>query len=233
MIVQRRPWMTYVWHSHDPVPAMFRCFLYSPVRRVIPGMIRVPFPTILVNVADPDFVRGWSDATRTKINRASREAIEIRRGPHLLPDVLGLFMHTAHLRGLRGYPESHFETLPQVACAAAYADDNLICGHIWVLDYEEGRAMLYVTASGHHHAPGDRSFYGRVHYYLLWQDGLFLRQLGISILDLQGYDVSTNDPQLRGVYQWKAATHGSPEMLYHYYPAWFYLFRRIREALVR
>ena len=71
----------------------------------------------------------------------------------------------------------------------------------------------------------------RAHYFLLWQDGLFFRNLGIELLDLMGYEPNTKDKDLKGVYTWKEGTHGQTEMLYHYYPSWFYVFRKLRKLV--
>ncbi len=233
MIRQRRPMMTYTWFNRAPRMALLTTHLFSPVDKRLPGMMRVPFPTMVVDLREEEFVRQWSESARTKVNRASREPIEIRRGGELLPDILQLFRPTAYLRGLRGYAETHFDSIPHVECTIAYYEGAMLCGHIWVVDDDERRAVLYVNASSHHRGPEDSSLYGRAHYYLLWQDGLYLRHIGVETMDLMGYDPETTNAWLKGVYQWKAATHGSREMLYHYYPAWFHQVRRIREALGR
>jgi hypothetical protein len=108
-----------------------------------------------------------------------------------------------------------------------------VAAHIWLVDEEEKRALLYVNASNTYNELDDRSMTGRAHYFLLWQDGLFLRHLGIRTMDLMGYDPDSVDTGLKGVYQWKAGTHGQQQVLYHYYPAWFYVFRKFRNMVTR
>ena len=49
-------------------------------------------------------------------------------------------------------------------------------------------------------------------------------------MDLHGYEEKATDPRLKGVYTWKAATHGEVLHLYHYYPWWFYVLRKIRKV---
>ena len=107
----------------------------------------------------------------------------------------------------------------------------MLGGHIWIIDEDERRALLFVNASGHQDVQNDSSFIGRAHYYLLWQDGMHLRNNGIDCMDLNGYDPGINDVKLAGVYTWKEATHGQQEYLYHYYPFWFYWIRRWRKKI--
>jgi len=207
--------------------------LFSPTRRSIAGMVRVAFPTLVVDIGDPDFLQRWSSSTRTKVNKASHDNLLIGRGSDLLPQVLDLFGSTARRRGLKGYPAHHFDAFPHVECSAAFLDGVMLCGHVWIIDDEGRRACLYVNASAHHDGTEVSSLYGRAHYYLLWQDGIFLREGGIMTLDLQGYDPGSGQQDLEGVYRWKAGTHGTQETLYHYYPAWFHGIRRMREILGR
>jgi hypothetical protein len=107
----------------------------------------------------------------------------------------------------------------------------MLCGHVWLIDKEEKRALLYVNASNHHNPNDDTSLTGRAHYFLLWQDGLYLRHLGIDTMDLMGYERDSVNPLMKGVYQWKAGTHGKEEILYHYYPFWFFVLRKFRNML--
>ncbi len=96
---------------------------------------------------------------------------------------------------------------------------------------EEKRALLFVNASTHHDNNIDSSLVGRAHYYLLWQDGMHLRNNGIDCLDLHGYQPGSKDPSLQGVYKWKEGTHGQQEELYHYYPLWFYYLLKMRKKI--
>jgi|WetSurMetagenome_2_1015567.scaffolds.fasta_scaffold216081_2 hypothetical protein len=233
MFKEKKKWMSYTYYNRDPIFDWRTTHLYSPVWLKEGLNIRVPFPTMTVEVSEENFVRGWSDSTRTKINRAVREEMVADRGQNLLPDILKLFSFTAERKGLRGFTLSDFATLPKFECSAVMLDGVMLCGHVWLLDEDEKRGMLYINASNHKNENDDASLTGRAHYFLLWQDGLFLRKMGITTLDLQGYNPDTKDPGLKGVYTWKAGTHGQPEMLYHYYPFWFYLLRKLRNKVTR
>lgn len=233
MIVEQKRWMTYTYFNREPGQSMRTTHLFSMVRKEIAMMVRVPFPTMIVDLRDSTFLSGWSDSTRTKVNRAEREGLTADRGHYLLPEILKLFSSTAMIKGLKGYVPEDLEQLPHLEASAIYYEGVMLCSHIWLIDHEEKRALLYVNASNHHNDNDDKSLTGRAHYFLLWQDGLFLRSLGIEIMDLMGYTAKSTDKWLSGVYQWKAGTHGKEEMLYHYYPLWFYVFRKFRNMLTR
>jgi hypothetical protein len=231
MIREHKKWMNYTYFNRNPGWDLRTTHLFSPTSKEIPLMTRVPFPTMVVDVLDPTFVSKWSDSTRTKINRAEREGLTVDRGNYLLPDVLKMFAASAAIKGLKGYAPQDFDQFPIVESSAIFYDGVMLCSHIWVIDEEEKRALLYVNASNYHNDNDDKSLTGRAHYFLLWQDGLFLRQKGVDTMDLMGYETNTQNKMMKGVYQWKAGTHGKEEMLYHYYPSWFYLFRKFRNML--
>lgn len=231
MITERKKWMTYTYFNRDPRPGFFKTHLFSMEQRDLSMMMRVPFPTMTVDLSDPAFGEAWSNSTRTKIHRAQNENLAVDRGGFLLPDLLKLFNPRARLKGLRGFEPSDFDAMPYIECSAIFYEGVMLCGHVWLIDEEEKRGLLYVNASNHHNDNDDRSLTGRAHYFLLWQDGLYLRHLGIRTMDLMGYEANTADADLKGVYQWKAGTHGKEEVLYHYYPRWFYLLRKLRNML--
>ncbi len=193
----------------------------------------VPFPTMYVDLTQEDFVSRWSASCRTKINKAGQEQLTVERGRFLLKDVLKLFLSTVKRKGLRGYSEADFDRFSDIEVSAISIDGVMQCGHVWVLDKEEKRALLYVSATNHTSISEESSLVGRAHYFLLWQDGLFFQQHRMTVMDLMGYQPDTSDPLLKGVYQWKAATHGTQEILYHYYPLWFYLLRKFRSMFAR
>jgi hypothetical protein len=231
MITQHKKLMTYTYFNHNPGWNLRTNHLFSPARKDIPLMTRVPFPTIVVDLKNPDFIKLWSSSTRTKINKAIRENLTADRGNYLLPDILKLFSATADRKGLRGYTPEDFDKLFPIESSAVFYEEVMLCGHIWLMDKEEQRALLYVNASNHHNQNEDTSLTGRAHYFLLWQDGIYLKQLGIETMDLMGYESDAKHPWLKGIYQWKAGTHGKKEVLYHYYPGWFYVLRKFRNML--
>jgi len=231
MIREQKRWMTYTYFNRKPGWALSTTHLFSLVMKDILLMIRIPFPTIVVDLRDPTFVTKWSDSTRTKINRAEREGLTVDRGHYLLTDTLKLFAATARLKGLKGYTPQDFDQFPVVESSAIFYEGVMLCSHIWVIDKEEKRALLYVNASNYHHDNDDKSLTGRAHYFLLWQDGLFLRQMDVETMDLMGYEPNTRNTMMKGVYQWKAGTHGKEVVLFHYYPLWFYVLRKFRNIL--
>ena len=233
MITQQKRLMNYTYFNRNPESDLRTTHLFSQVQKRIALMVRVPFPTMVVDLRDNAFVRKWSASTRTKINKAEREGLIADRGNYLIPEILKLFSSTARLKGLKGYVPEDFEQLPHLESSAIYYEGVMLCSHIWLIDSTEKRAMLYVNASNHHNDNDDHSLTGRAHYFLLWQDGLYLRNLGIEIMDLMGYSARSANKLLSGVFQWKAGTHGKEEMLYHYYPLWFYVFRKFRNMLTR
>jgi hypothetical protein len=228
MITENKRWMTYTYFNRSPSPDIHTTHLFSFAKQARRGMVCVPFPTITVDLDKEDFVNHWSASAKTKIKKAEQRAFAIERGSFLLKDVLKLFMLTAKRKGLRGYTEEDFTYFSDTAVSGVYDGEVLLCGHVWVIDQVEKRALLYVNAALR---SADASSVGRAHYFLLWQDGLFLRQKGIRTMDLMGYDPETKDPALKGVYTWKAGTHGTTEILYHYYPFWFYVLRKFRNML--
>lgn len=231
MIIDKKKLMTYTYFNRIPDWNLRSTHLFSLVKKNIPGMVRKPFPTMVVDLRDSTFISKWSASTRTKINRAEREGVTVDRGHYLLTDILTLFVMSTASKGLKGYKPEHFDHFPVVECSAISYDGVMLCSHIWVIDREEKRALLYVNATNYHNDNDDKSLTGRAHYFLLWQDGLFLRQKGVETMDLMGYEAHTDKKMLKGVYQWKAGTHGKEEMLYHYYPLWFYVFRKFRNML--
>ena len=194
-------------------------------------MVCVSCPTMLADIKECDFLNTWSKSTQTKITKAESEFLTLQRGIELLPDILKLFSETARAKDLRGHYPADFDSRPWVLCSAVFSGDKMLAGHVWVIDEEEKRSLLFVNASAYRDNEHEASFIGRAHYYLLWQDGLYLRNNGIDCLDLNGYNPGMNDAKLSGVFRWKEGTHGKPEELYHYYPMWFYLLHRMRKKL--
>lgn len=233
MITEQKKWMTYTYFNRDPRPGLRTTHLFSPVQKDLNGMVQVPFPTMTVDVRDAEFGELWSSSTRTKIHRAQNENQAVDRGSYLLEDILKLFNPGARLKGLRGFEVADFDTLLNIECCAVYYEGVMLCGHVWLIDETEKRALLYVNASNHYNDNDDRSLTGRAHYFLLWQDGLYLRHLGLETMDLMGYETNTQNESLKGVYQWKSGTHGQEVTLYHYYPRWFFALRKLRNMLDR
>lgn len=231
MITQRKKRMTYTYFNRNPGLNIRTTHLFSLVKKKVPLMVRVPFPTMTVDLLKPEGMSNWAASARTKINRAEREGLTVDRGNFLIPGILNLFAVTAALKGLRGYVPSDFDQFPLVKSSAVIYEGVMLCSHIWVIDAEEQRALLYVSASNFQNDNDDKSMTGRAHYFLLWHDALYLKSLGIKVMDLMGYEPETLNPLLKGVYQWKAGTHGKEEMLYHYYPFWFYVFRKFRNMV--
>lgn len=233
MITEKKRCITYTYFNRTPVSNFRTTHLFSFTKRSGLFMVCVPFPTITVDLDLADFINGWSASTRTKVNRASQNELTIQRGDFLLEDVLKLFMFTAKRKGLQGYKGKDFASFPSIEVSAIYDKDVILCGHVWLIDKAESRALLYVNATHQTDNSEDASSVGRAHYYLLWQEGLFLQKMGIKTMDLMGFDPNTKDPNLKGVYQWKAGTHGTAQILYHYYPLWFYVLRKFRNMLPR
>lgn len=207
--------------------------LFSPVKKNIIGMIRIPFPTMNIDLTNENFIDDWSKSTKYKVNRAEKENLVIQRGNEILPQILILFQKTALAKNLRGYTTEDFDSKPWIKCSAVFFDAKMLAGHIWMMDHEEKRMLLFVNASDHHEEQNDTSLVGRAHYYLLWQDGVFYRNGGIEIMDLNGYKKLTNDPALKGVYAWKEGTHGQVENLYQYYPLYVHWLRKFRNMVSR
>ena len=228
MLKESKRWMNYTWFNRKPASGLFVAHLFSAVHADLPWMVRVPYPTLVVNLQSAEFVSSWSSSTRTKINKAIREERTVDRGHYLIPDILRLFLTTTVARrGLSGYKPEDLNQFPDIEASAVHLDGVMLCGHIWIVDKEEKRAILFVNATNEHADKTGSSLIGRAHYFLLWQDGLFLRDQGIATMDLMGYDPETTDPALTGVNQWKEGTHGQRQMLYHYYPFWFYTLRKL------
>jgi hypothetical protein len=230
MITQHKKLMTYTYFNRNPGWNPRTTHLFSLAKKDIALMVCVPFPNITVDMNKPEFVTDWSSSTRTKINKAVREGLTVDRGNYLLPDILKLFEATIKIKGLKGYKPEDFNEFPYIECSAVFYEDVMLCSHVWLMDKEEKRALLFVNASNQYHTD-DSSLTGRAHYFLLWQDGLFLREKGIKIMDLMGYEPETKNPVMKGIYQWKAGTRGKEEKLYHYYPGWFYVLRKFRNML--
>ena len=228
MIKEQKKWMCYTYFHREPGFQWKMTHLFSPVKKNIPGMVRIACPTMIADIRECDFIRSWSKSVRTKINKAETESFTIKRDAELLPEILDMFRQTAIAKSLRGHYPGDFNSRPWILCSAVYENEKMLAGHIWMIDEEEKRSLLFVNASAHHQHT-DQGLISRAHYYLLYQDGLYLRNNGIDCLDLNGYKPGQDDPSLSGVYRWKEATHGQPEDLYHYYPAWFYWLRKMRK----
>lgn len=232
MIREQKKWMCYTYFHRKPGLQWKTAHLFSPVKKSIPGMVRVPCPTMIADIRECDFLVNWSKSVRTKINKAEAEDFSIDRGMELLPSILDLFRQTAQSKSLRGHYPDDFNSRPWILCTAVFAGGNMLAGHVWLIDEEEKRSLLFVNASAHHDHP-DSSLVSRAHYFLLYQDGLYLRNNGIDCMDLHGYEPAADDPGLSGVYRWKEGTHGQPEELYHYYPAWFFWLKKMRKKMKR
>ncbi len=194
-------------------------------------MIRISFPTMILDLRIENFIDQWSKTTRYKVNRAEKENFNIKRGIDLLPEILKLFQKTAMVKGLRGFTTADFDSKPWIQCSAVYSEEKMLAGHVWIMDQIEKRILLYVNASDHHEEANDSSLIGRAHYYLLWQDGIFFQKSGMETMDLNGYAPKTNDPALSGVYAWKEGTHGQQENLYQYYPVYIHWLRKFRNMV--
>lgn len=233
MIREKKRWMTYTYFNRKPKSDFCTTHLFAFVHKPTVLMVCVPFSTITVDLSKEDFIGDWSASTKTKINKAAQETLTIERGETWLTQVLQLFMLTARRKGLRGYRAEEFTGFSDIEVSAAYKNGELLCGHVWIVDRDEKRALLYVNATQQAQDSEEASSIGRAHYYLLWQDSLLLQERGIKTVDLMGFDPETKDPNLKGVFHWKAGTHGTSEILYHYYPVWFYVLRKFRNMLTR
>lgn len=233
MIIEKKKWMCYSYFHRNPEFKWRTAHLFSPVKKKVRGMVCVPCPTMIADIKECDFLNNWSASTRTKINKAESDALTLLRDNELLPDILKLFSETAQYKKLRGHFPGDFDSRPWILCSAVLSGDKILAGHVWLIDEEEKRSLLFVNASGHHKAGEDAALIGRAHYYLLYQDGMYLRNNGIDCLDLNGYEPEINDPKLSGVYKWKEGTHGRQEELFHYYPFWFYWFTKARKKLLQ
>ncbi|MBK9982702.1 MAG: hypothetical protein IPP15_09815 [Saprospiraceae bacterium] len=233
MIKEKRKWLTYTYFNRNPKFLLKTVHLFSPVKKTIPGMICIPFPTMIINLKNENFIESWSKSAKYKINRAEKENLNLKRGLEYLPEILTLFQKTAEVKKLRGFRIGDFDSKPWIQCSAIFFEGKILAGHVWLIDPEEKRALLYVNASDHHEDQNDSSLIGRAHYYLLWQDGLYFQMEGIEIMDLDGYKPETNDPALKGVYIWKEATHGQEEILYQYYPLYIHWLRKFRNMAAR
>ncbi len=233
MIKEQKKWMCYTYFHRNPEFQWKTAHLHTPVEKNIRGMVRVPCPTLISDIKECDFVNTWSKSTRTKINKAEADVLTIERGVEWLPEILKLFSETATAKELRGHIPTDFDSRPWILCSAVFSADKMLAGHVWLIDEEEKRSLLFVNASAHHNADNDAAMSGRAHYYLLWQDGVYLRNNGIDCMDLNGYNSDLNDPKLSGVFRWKEGTHGQQEALYHYYPVWFYWFTKARKKMTR
>lgn len=92
---------------------------------------------MVVDLRPKDFVEQWSNSTRNKIHKASRENLIIDRGRHLLPAILELFAFTAVRKGLKGYTADHFASFPNLECSIISNNTTALCGHVWLNDPEE------------------------------------------------------------------------------------------------
>lgn len=226
MLTEIKKRMNYYYFHRDPVFRWNSSYLFSSVFTNIRGMVRVYVPTMIVDIKQTSFEQTWSRSTRTKISKAGGDDLRIERDLSLLNDILNLFAGTAKSKGLRGHYVNDFDSRPWIVCTAVFLKKTMLAGHIWIVDPEEKRCLLFVNASAHYDSI-DRALVSRAHYYLLWQDGLFMRKEGMEIMDLNGYDPDKVDPRISGVYSWKEGTHGKKENRYHYYPVWFYLLKKI------
>jgi len=231
MIREKKKWMCYTYFDRNPGFHWKTAHLFSPVRKKIRGMVSVPCPTMIADIKECDFLNSWSPSTRTKINKAENEGLQLKRDNELLPSILELFSKTAKAKALRGHFPDDFDSRPWILCSAVMSGEKILAGHVWLIDEEEKRSLLFVNASAHHEQEIDPSLIGRAHYYLLYQDGMYLRNNGIDCLDLNGYNPEVNDPKLTGVYKWKEGTHGRKEELFHYYPFWFYWLLKMRKKI--
>ena len=130
MITERKRMMTYTYFNRSPGMDMKTTHLFSPVKKNISMMVRVPFPTMTINLNEPQFVKSWSSSARNKINKAIREVLTIDRGSYLIPDILKLFAATASLKGLRGYQQEGFDQFPHIECSAIFYEGVMLCSHI-------------------------------------------------------------------------------------------------------
>jgi hypothetical protein len=231
MISIKRKWMQYTYFERNASARSGTTHLFSFDSTNKPLVTTVPFKTMTVDISQPDFLKKWSSSTRNKVNKAVREVLVADRGQYLLPDILKLFSSTARAKSLRGYPVSHFDAFDHIECSVIQFEGVMICGHIWLIDQVEKRALLYVNATNRYNLEEDTSMTGRANYFLLWQDGLHLQRMGIVTMDLMGYDPKSKNAAIQGVSRWKEGTHGQEETLYHHYPTWFYLLRKLRNML--
>lgn len=233
VIREKRKFLNYTYFSRNPSFQLKAVHLFSFAKKNIPGMKRIDFPTMILDIKGQIFLDTWSKSTRYKVNRAEKENFRISRHPDILKDILFLFQKTADAKGLRGFVPADFNSKPWIECSAVFDADKIVAGHIWLIDRQEKRILLYVNASDHHEENYDASVVGRAHYYLLWKDGLHFQATGIETLDLNGYCTETNDPLLKGVYTWKEGMHGRQENLYQYYPWHVFWLRKFRNMASR
>ncbi|MGB3077555.1 MAG: hypothetical protein WBB31_00640, partial [Saprospiraceae bacterium] len=120
MIKEKRKWLTYTYFNRNPKFLLKTVHLFSPVKKTIPGMICIPFPTMIINLKNENFIESWSKSAKYKINRAEKENLTLKRGLEYLPEILTLFQKTAEVKKLRGFRIGDFDSKPWIQCSAIF-----------------------------------------------------------------------------------------------------------------
>jgi hypothetical protein len=213
-----------VWYDPQPKfrPWPPTIYYHSSLKDPVPGLVRKPFWTLLVDLSvdEAALMAGLNGTTRTQVRQA--EKLGIVCGPGTAETFLPFFEEFAKEKGIEGTSPEKLESFgTSLRVTEARLDGVVLAMHVWLLDADLGRLRLIHSATGRFADPEHQNASGRANRLLHWWEMVTFRAQGVRTYDWGGYAKDTEDQAKKGINQFKDGFGGSLVEESHYYP--FYL----------
>jgi lipid II:glycine glycyltransferase (peptidoglycan interpeptide bridge formation enzyme) len=211
-------------------PSLTTVYLQCDYRKRLITHIRQSFVTYLINLklSPQALLDGYSKKLRQNIKRAKKAGIIIERDQNPAAVIL-LFSPTAQEKKLNSISEANFRSKVNfLITRAIHPKHGVLAAHAYQLDLPTQKVQGLYNASAFRQFPDDRDLQylcGQANSLLYHEDFLYFRKLSYKTYDFGGYGGNAS-----GVDYFKDRFGGTVTTQYNYYPIWYFLVRKIRQA---
>lgn len=232
MIEEKKRFLTWVSfpNKEEIKPSLATVYLQCDYRKFLITHIRQPFTTYLINLnlSQQQLIEGYSKKLRQNIKRAQKAQIFVERDQDPAAVIL-LFAPTAKEKKLNPISEASFLTKTHyLITRAIHPEYGILAAHAYQLDLSTQKVQGLYNASAFREYPDDSSLQylcGQANSLLYHEDFAYFRKLGYQTYDFGGYGGNAS-----GVDYFKDRFGGKITSQYNYYPIWYFIVRKIRQA---
>lgn len=232
MIEEKKQLLTWIsFPSKEEIRlSLATVYLQCDCRKFLITHIRQPFTTYLIDLSlsQKQLIEGYSKKLRQNIKRAQKAQIFIERDQNPAA-VISLFSPTAKEKKLNMISEANFLTkVDFLITRAIHPKYGTLAAHAYQLDLTSKKVKGLYNASAFRQYADDNSLQylcGQANSMLYHEDFAYFRKLGYRTYDFGGYGGNAS-----GVDYFKDRFGGEVATQYNYYPVWYFLVRKIRQA---
>ncbi|NNM67796.1 MAG: hypothetical protein HKM06_07290 [Spirochaetales bacterium] len=184
-----------------------------------PGLVRKPFHT-LVSVLDGDpetLLLKMNGSTRNQIRQADKLGVT---GDWVeLAAFVSFFNHFAADKGIHGTTVPKLRSFGDALRLSSVSyDGRPLAMHATLWDRQTKRTRSLLSASARFLDPEDRKLIGKANRWLHWWDMKMFQAEGCTVYDWGGYAKDTEDPERKGINEFKEGFGGTLLEESHYFP---------------